>query len=150
MTIRLAISPSFKQLSTSETDVQNFLIRAYQYVIARYDIDGFRIDRLRYLKGDLPRLFGNSMREFALSIGKKTFFTFGEVLDGSEETDIARFIGRNTTDTSDEMVGVDAALDYPLYNNLVPVGNGSCKPASIVGMYQNRKNGRTECPEFPQ
>jgi hypothetical protein len=37
------------------------------------------------------------------------------VLDGSEKTDIARFIGRNTTDTSDEMVGVDAALDYPLY-----------------------------------
>ena len=68
---------------------------AYQYVIARYDIDGFRIDTLRYLKGDLPRLFGNAMREFALSIGKKNFFTFGEVLDGSEETDIARFIGRN-------------------------------------------------------
>jgi glycosidase len=131
--------PPFKQLSTWETDVQNFLIRAYQYVIARYDIDGFRIDTLRYLKGDLPRLFGNSMREFALSIGKKNFFTFGEVLDGSEETDIARFIGRNTTDTSDEMVGVDAALDYPLYNNLVPVVKGPGNPASIVAMYQNRK-----------
>jgi glycosidase len=50
-------------------------------VIARFDIDGFRIDTLRYLKGDLPRLFGNSMREFALSIGKKNFFTFGEVFE---------------------------------------------------------------------
>jgi hypothetical protein len=38
------------------------------------------------------------MREFALSIGKKNFFTFGEVLDGNEESDIARFIGKNTTD----------------------------------------------------
>lgn len=131
--------PPFKQLSTWETDVQNFLIRAYQYVIARFDIDGFRIDTLRYLKGDLPRLFGNSMREFALSIGKKNFFTYGEVLDGNEEADIAEFIGRSTTDASDEMVGVDAALDYPLYNNLVPVLKGSGVPASIAAMYQNRK-----------
>jgi glycosidase len=130
--------PPFKQLSTWETDVQNFLIRAYQYVIARYDIDGFRIDTLRYLKGDLPQIFGNSMREFALSIGKKNFFTFGEVLDGSEETDIAQFIGRNTAAKGD-MVGVDAALDYPLFNNLVPTVKGLATPASVVGMYQYRK-----------
>lgn len=130
--------PPFKQLSTWENDVQRFLIRAYQYVIARYDIDGFRIDTLRYLKGDLARLFGNSMREFALSIGKKNFFTFGEVLDGSEEADIARFIGRNTADKGD-MVGVDAALDYPLYNTLVPVVKGLSAPEGMVAMYQLRK-----------
>lgn len=130
--------PPFKQLSTWETNVQNFLIRAYQYVVARYDIDGFRIDTLRYLKGDLPQLFGNSMREFALSIGKKNFFTFGEVLDGNEEADIAKFIGRNTADQGD-LVGVDAALDYPLYNYLVPLIKGSSAPAALAGMYQRRK-----------
>jgi glycosidase len=120
----------FKQMSTWENDVQRFLIRAYQYVIARYDVDGFRIDTLLYLKGNLPQLFGNSMREFALSIGKKNFFTFGEVLDGSEETDIAKFIGRNTSSQGD-MVGVDAALDYPLYNYLVPVVKGSNAPQAL-------------------
>ena len=130
--------PPFKQLSTWETSVQNFLIRAYQYVIARYDIDGFRIDTLRYLQSPLPQTFGNSMREFALSIGKKNFFTFGEVLDGNEENDIARFIGRNTADKNDR-VGVDAALDYPLYNNLVPVVKGLGPPASVAAMYQLRK-----------
>jgi len=134
----------FKQLSTWETNVQNYLIRAYQYVIARYDIDAFRIDTLRYLKGNLPQTFGNSMREFALSIGKKNFFTFGEVLDGNEENDIARFIGRNTAvdDTdpnNDATVGVDAALDYPLFNVLVPVVKGFAAPSQLVGMYQNRK-----------
>jgi glycosidase len=128
----------FKQLSTWESDVQRFLIRSYQYVIARYDVDGFRIDTLRYLKGDLARLFGNSMREFALSIGKKNFFTFGEVLDGNEENDIARFIGKNTTDQGD-MVGVDAALDYPLFNNIVPLIKGSSAPQDMVNMYQQRK-----------
>jgi len=128
-----------KQMMTADTDLQRFLIRAYQYVIARFDIDGFRIDTLRYLKGDLSRLFGNSMREFALSIGKKNFFTFGEVFDSNAEQDIARFIGRNTSDQSD-LVGVDAALDYPLFNNLKPAIKGFAAPSAVVGMYQNRKN----------
>jgi glycosidase len=132
---------SLKQMMTGDPDLQRFLIRAYQYVIARYDCDGFRIDTLRYLKGDLPRLFGNSIREFALSIGKKNFFTFGEVLDSNEEEDIARFIGRSTSDTTDtDMVGVDAALDYPLYNNLKPVVKGFAPPSSVSAMYQLRKS----------
>ena len=89
---------SLKQFRTDLTDLQEFLIRAYQYVIARFDIDGFRIDTLRYLKNSLPLLFGNSIREFALSIGKKNFFTFGEVFVGDAEEEIARFIGRTTTE----------------------------------------------------
>jgi glycosidase len=129
---------SLKQMMTADPNLQGFLIRAYQYVIARYDIDGFRIDTLRYLKGDLPRLFGNSIREFAQSIGKKNFFTYGEVLDGSAEADIARFIGRNTTDPSG-LVGVDAALDYPLFNTLKPTIKGLCSPATVVNMYSYRK-----------
>jgi len=129
---------SLKQMMTADPELQSFLIRAYQYVIARFDIDGFRIDTLRYLKGGLPRLFGNAIREFALSIGKKNFFTFGEVLDSSEETDIARFIGRSTQDGSD-LVGVDAALDYPLFNVLKPTIKGFSPPSAVAGMYNLRK-----------
>ena len=129
---------SLKQMLTEDRDLQRFLIRAYQYVIARYDIDGFRIDTLRYLKGDLSRLFGNAIREFALSIGKKNFFTFGEVWDRTAEEDIARFIGRNTKDRS-ELVGVDAAMDYPLFNALKPVVKGLAAPSAVVDMYKLRK-----------
>jgi glycosidase len=129
---------SLKQMITADADVQRFLIRSYQYVIARFDIDGFRIDTLRYLKGGLPQTFGNAIREFALSIGKKNFFTFGEVLDAEAEEDIARFIGRNTNDQGD-LVGVDAALDYPVFNTLKPVAKGQQPPASLVGMYHRRK-----------
>ena len=110
---------SLKQFRTDVTNLQEFLIRAYQYVIARFDIDAFRIDTLRYLKNRLP-LLGNSIREFALSIGKKNFFTFGEVFVPNAEQEIASFIGRTTTDGTD-MVGVDAALDFPLYFKLKPV-----------------------------
>jgi glycosidase len=127
-----------KQMMTADTDLQRFLIRAYQYVIARFDVDGFRIDTLRYLQGDLARLFGNAMREFALSIGKKNFFTFGEVFDQNAEEDIARFIGRNTSDLS-ELVGVDAALDYPLFNNVKPVVKGFAPPSALAEMFQHRK-----------
>jgi len=129
---------SLKQFRTDDPDVQRLLIRAYQYVIARFDCDGFRIDTLRYLLGDLPRLVGNSIREFALSIGKKNFFTFGEVFDRNAEADIARFIGRNTADKS-ELVGVDAALDFPLFFNLPSVMKGFVAPRALVDMYAFRK-----------
>ena len=129
---------SLKQFRTDLVDLQQFLIRSYQYVIARYDIDAFRIDTLRYLKNELPLLFGNSIREFALSAGKKNFFTFGEVFVGDAEEEIAKFIGRTTTDGGD-MVGVDAALDYPLYFDLKPVVKGLAAPSELVAMYQLRK-----------
>jgi glycosidase len=129
---------SLKQMLTADADLQRFLIRAYQYVIARYDVDGFRIDTLRYLKGDLPRLFGNSIREFAEQIGKKNFFTFEEVFDAQAEQDIARFIGRNTNDKS-ELVGVDAAVDYPLFNALKAVAKGFSAPTALVNMFHFRK-----------
>jgi glycosidase len=129
---------SLKQMRSDNPDLQNFLIRAYQYVIARYDVDGFRIDTLRYLKGGLPLLFGNAVREFALAIGKKNFFTYGEIWTNDSEPDIARFIGRNSNDGGD-FVGVDAALDYPLFDVLKPAVKGFTPPAAVVDMYQRRK-----------
>jgi glycosidase len=129
---------SLKQFRTDLTGLQQYLIRAYQYVIGRFDIDGYRIDTLRYLKNGLPLLFGNSIREYAMSIGKKNFFTFGEVFVGDAEVEIANFIGRTTTEDTD-MVGVDAALDYPLYFYLKPVVKGFAPPSALVSMYQLRK-----------
>ncbi len=128
---------SLRQMRTDNVTLKPLLIRAYQYVIARFDVDGFRIDTLKYLKGDLPRLFGNAMREFALSVGKKNFFTFGEVFDTEEK--IANFIGRNTRDRS-ELVGVDAALDFPLLFTLPRVIKGFASPATVTAMYEHRKS----------
>ncbi|MES1261412.1 MAG: alpha-amylase family glycosyl hydrolase, partial [Acidobacteriota bacterium] len=49
--------------------VMGILIRAYQYLIAKYDIDGYRIDTVKYVAPDAVRNFGNAMREFGLSMG---------------------------------------------------------------------------------
>ncbi len=131
---------TLRQMRTDNPAVQDALIAAYEYVIARFDVDGFRIDTLRYLKGDLPRQFGNAMREFAESIGKRNFFTFGEVLEKTAEKDIPRFIGRNTLDASNQqMVGVDAALDYPLFSALKPVVKGLASPTNVIAVYDQRK-----------
>jgi len=129
---------SLKQMMTEAPAVQKALIRAYQYVIGRFDIDGFRIDTLRYLKGGLPLTFGNAIREYALAIGKKNFFTFGEVWTADSELAIANFIGRNTSNNGD-LVGVDAALDYPLFDVLKPTVKGFTSPRTVIDMYAYRK-----------
>jgi hypothetical protein len=120
----------------SSFPVRQALIRAYQYLIARFDIDGFRIDTLKYIEPDFARTFGNAVREYALSIGKLNFFTFGEVYDGDEK--IARFIGRDTSQDGD-IVGVDAALDFPLFFVLPDVAKGMRPPSDLAGMYSHRR-----------
>ena len=116
--------------------VRNALILAYQYAIARYDVDGYRIDTLKYIERDFAQTFGNAMREYAQSIGKKNFFSFGEVFDGEER--IADFIGRNTRDSGD-LVGVDAALDFPLFFRLPTVAKGFSPPTGIIDVFRRRK-----------
>jgi len=74
------------------------LIRTYQYIVAKFGVDGFRIDTLKFISPDLARIFGNAMREFALSAGKKNLFTCGEVYDN--ENEVALFIGRTTAPKS--------------------------------------------------
>jgi glycosidase len=116
--------------------VRAILITAHQYLMAKYDIDGFRIDTLKYLEPDFACEFGSAVREYALTIGKKNFFTFGEVYDQEEK--IARFIGRNANADGD-LIGVDAALDFPLFFKLPALSKGRIAPAEIAFMFQQRR-----------
>jgi glycosidase len=127
---------SLKQLRTDNRDLWNVLIRAYQYAIATYDIDGFRIDTLKFIDPAFALTFGNAMREFALSIGKKNFFTFGEI--AGDEWTVAQFIGRNVTVAGD-LLGVDAALDFPLFGALQAVAKGLAPPSQIAALYGLRQ-----------
>jgi len=128
---------SLKEFDTSWKEVKDAQIKSFQYAIARFDVDGFRIDTLKYIERDYARIFGNSMREFALSIGKKNFFTFGEVWDSEEK--IAQYIGRYTGDDN-LVVGVDAALDFPLFYKLPGVIKGFLPPSDIANTFEYRKH----------
>src|SRR4051794_21689815 len=94
--------------------VLTILVKAYSYLIARYDLDGLRIDTAKYVSATQLEWFGNAMREFGHSIGKRNIFTFGEIWD-KEET-IANFVGCNSTEVGS--FGIDSALDFPLFYQL--------------------------------
>lgn len=116
--------------------VWDTLIRALSYSIAKYDVDGFRIDTLKYIERDFSRTFGNAIREFALSIGKKNFFTFGEVWDNEDK--ITQYIGRYSSD-EDGIIGVDAALDFPLFGKLSGTIKGFIEPIELARVFEERK-----------
>jgi glycosidase len=116
--------------------VRDVLIRAHQYLLAKFDVDGFRIDTLKYLETDFARVFANAIREFAFSIGKKEFFTFGEIYDNEDK--IARYIGRHAMENS-ELIGVDAALDFPLFYKLPDIAKGRLAPGEVVKMFDYRR-----------
>ena len=116
--------------------VHNVLIRSYQYIIAKFDVDAFRIDTLKFLS---PTSSGSSempCAEFALTPGKKIFH-IREVFDN--ENKIALFIGHIPANP-DEVVGVDAALDYPLFFMLPNVLKGLAgSPLDVANVYEIRK-----------
>jgi glycosidase len=90
-----------------------------------------------YVRADMIATFGNAMREFALSVGKQNFFTFGEIYDSDGTID--QFIGRN----GDEGFGIDSALDFPLFFQLPAVikalGSGAPGVETIAALFNNRK-----------
>jgi glycosidase len=93
------------------------------------------IDTVKYVLPDAVRSFGNAMREFGLSVGKKNFFTFGEVYD-SEQT-IANFVGRRTG--GGDGFGIDAALDFPLFYKLPALAKAMAGVESIRQVFEDRK-----------
>jgi len=120
--------------------VLNILIRVYEYLIAKYDIDGFRIDTVKYVAPDAVQTFGNAMREFASSIGKKNFFTFGEIYD--QEVVINEFIGRHSTAV--DGFGMDAALDFPTFYNLPSVAKALLGVETVRSVFETRKKAEAE------
>ena len=115
--------------------VLNILIRVYQYLIAKFDFDGFRIDTVKHVEADMVEIFGNAIREFAQTLGKRNFFTIGEIYD--DEYQINRFVGRHSTAT--EGFGIDAALDYPLYFKLPGIAKGLQNVSELAGVFDSRK-----------
>jgi glycosidase len=115
--------------------VLNILIHAYQYLIAKFDFDGFRIDTAKHISPSAIETFGNAIREFAHTLGKRNFLTFGEIYD-TEET-INRFMGRHSPDKAG--FGIDAALDYPLFFKVPDMVKGLRDVAELPGIFERRK-----------
>ncbi len=131
-----AVAPPALQDPAGRFPVRDALIDCYADAIRRFDIDGFRIDTSMYVEREFAQTFGNAMREYAESLGKTNFFTFGEVW--SDEQHISAFVGRHADDSGD-LVGVDAALDFPLFYVLPGLAKGLTPPQSLVDLYSLRR-----------
>lgn len=134
---------SLKELvTTSRGDggrfpVRDALIDCYADVMRRFDIDGYRIDTLMYVERDFALTFGNAMREHAQSIGKRNFFTFGEVY--ADEQRISAYVGRHVGEGGD-LVGVDAALDFPVFYVLPSIAKAQAAPQALVDVHSLRRH----------
>jgi glycosidase len=137
-----ALPDSQKQFRADfgRSPVLNILIRIYSHLIAKYDIDGFRIDTVKYVDPHSVQIFGNAIREFAQSIGKQNFFTFGEIADN--EQIIANFVGKNSTEV--EGYGIDAGLDFPLAEKLAAAVKGNTGVEEVRGVFKRRKDVEEE------
>ncbi|MBI4524750.1 MAG: alpha-amylase [Deltaproteobacteria bacterium] len=138
---------TLKEFKTEQTDefndkpVWNLLIRIYQYIIAKFDVDGFRIDTLKHVERDFALTFCNAIREYAYSIGKKNFFIFGETKD--DEHILAEYTGRYTSEEEGRF-GADASLDFPLQWKLAPAIKGFAPPTVIEDVFSLRKKIQQE------
>jgi glycosidase len=110
-------------------------------VIARYDVDGFRIDTLKHVEREFAQAFCNAIREYALSIGKANFFTFGETKDNEEA--LAAYTGRYTTEEESKL-GADASLDFPLQWKLAPAAKALAPASDVEDVFDLRRRVQRE------
>jgi len=126
---------SLKELKTDDPKVRGDLIDVYKWLIAKTDIDGFRVDTVKHVENQFFAIFCSAIREYALSIGKKNFFIFGEV--AGEDELMETYIGPNTPSPSGEFfLGLDSVLDFPLFHLLPDVIKGFQSPIELKNRYE--------------
>ena len=118
------------------TPVLSILIRAHQYLMARYDFDGFRIDTVKYVHPEAIETFGNAMREFALTLGKNELL---HVRRGVRRRGDDRHASSGRNGGSGEGFGIDAALDFPAVLQAARRGQGAARRRRDPRVFVDRK-----------
>ncbi len=97
------------------SEVINALIKVHAYWIKEADIDGFRVDAIKHMGAVACSRFCSNIREYAYSLGKHSFFLFGELAVPDDDI-VDRYIGPNTSKQDDQTVffGISSVLDFPL------------------------------------
>jgi len=96
--------------------VLDALTKSYCYWIREADVDGFRVDAVKHMGELACSRFSSMIREYAYSLGKRSFFLFGE-LANSDDSIYDRYIGQNTSrqdGNNTVFFGIDSLLDFRL------------------------------------
>lgn len=116
--------------------VQEILTTIHCYWIRETDVDGFRLDAVKHMKGHDISRFCSLIREYAYSLGKKNFFLFGEIIGDDEMSNpyIGPKIIRSVQDQN-IYYGLDSVLDHPLHSILEGVIKGRYSPGKLIERY---------------
>lgn len=118
-------------------ELQEIIIACHRYWIREADIDGYRMDAVKHMGEAAIARFCQGVREYALSLGKRNFFLFGELVAGDEA--INRYTGPNTSSRYGGRTifyGLTSVLDFPLYWTLPGVIKGFSQPAALINRYE--------------
>jgi glycosidase len=116
------------------------LIRAHCYWLREADVDGFRVDAVKHLSPLAAARFSSGVREYAYSLGKRSFRLFGELIAGDDA--INRYIGPSTparVGDKEVFFGLDSVLDFPLYFVLPDVLKGFQPPPNLINRYEAQR-----------
>ncbi|OQY40396.1 MAG: hypothetical protein B6229_01865 [Spirochaetaceae bacterium 4572_7] len=98
-------------LNTKNPVVQNLLRGYFRYWIDKVDIDGYRVDTVKYVEPEFFEGFVNStdngnkgIREHASDLGKKDFILFGESWDSNEKFNAGYTQGENGEKRLDSLI----------------------------------------------
>ncbi len=111
------------------------IVAAYQYWIAKADLDGMRIDTVKHMDPGATRFIASAMHEFGRRIGKHNFYLVGEItgtrafaIDLMELTGLDAALGladqQGTLEAAVTGWG-DPAAYFELFRNSSLVGHGS-------------------------
>jgi glycosidase len=104
----------------TETDyIRTNMAAVYNYWISQ-GFDGFRIDTVKHVDMGFWQTWCPLIHNYAASLGKSNFFTFGECLDGSDSK-----CGSYTGTKAGGAFALESMLDYPLYFTINSVFAGA-------------------------
>lgn len=116
------------------------LVRAHCYWLREADVDGFRVDAVKHFGPLAAARFSSEVREYAYSLGKRSFRLFGELIAGDDA--INRYIGPSTparVGDKEVFFGLDSVLDFPLYFVLGSVLKGLQPPMNLINRYEAQR-----------
>jgi len=109
------------------SDALRSLAAAYQYWVAKADLDGMRVDTVKHMDPGATRFFASAMHEFGRRIGKNNFFLVGEITGP-----------RSFAIDLMELTGLDAALGLAdLQGKLEATVTGWGDPGEYFGLFRN-------------
>ena len=136
--------------SPASESLLDILVKIHCYWIRETDVDGFRLDAVKHMKGNDISRFCSNIREYAYTLGKRNFFLFGEII-GDDEMGNPYIGPKMLPKDRNVYYGLDSILDHPLHSVLAEVIKGNSSPNRLIRRYavlQKNALGRGEYGEF--